>query len=830
MTTVHAVTFPHLVEVQPGEGGIVTVTVTNTATVIDSYEVEVYGLDPRWVEVSPAKLSLFPGETGSVTIRVQLPIDYPSSQRLISINVASDDDPRAFNLTEVELLVAPRTEVAVAVDPTVVTGGRSATFGLVVSNHGNAVARATAFAIDPEELAGFEIVPPTVAVPPGRDQVIRITAKGGRAWFGQARARNFTFGVDSELSGTLIGVEDPVRVETTAVFIQRARIGRWLMSLLGLLTAAAVFAAVLSRTFDRVVDEASVTDELIDAALDNEEAGGAMIPSDPSTLEGTLGSATGAQGLAGVQAELFVAGDTTTPVASGVTDDSGSFSLSNLAEGTYKLKLSGAGLEPLWYPAGQVASEGQDIVIGVGEPVALEPVAVGGLPVAVEGSIDAENPLDLTGATVTLVAASQLEPGVDALVAETDVAPDGTFDLADVPSPGVYELILEKPGFATVRRDVVIEPGENLEDLQLALRPGNGIVAGSVSGAAGEALGGVTISATDGTNTIDTVSLTEGAVGTFRLRNLATPGQYTVTISKPGYISETRTIALSEAEQIGNFSARLVPAEGSITGRATVNGVPARDLQVTLTGGEVVQTTDVVSQGAAAGTYGFGQLPVPGTYTLTFSGNDVVPQVRVVELDPFSSSQNAAGIDVSLSPERTTIRGTVRDVDGSFGPQATVTLNDGAVTRTFLTADEPAGAFEFSDVEPGAYTLTASRTGTEPVVVLVNVTSVAGAPFQNLRLGVQASLSGDVTGFDPTSRQLTLRLFRPEQFPAGVATAVVTTDSTGGYRFTSLEAPTGYVIAVYASETSADPLDSVAIETQPSVDKKVPTLKVSLPS
>src|SRR5690606_36869131 len=117
---------------------------------------------------------------------------------------------------------------------------------------------------DPEDLALFTFEPPEVVVPPGRTQVIRTTAAGGRAWFGQPRARTFELGVDTG-----------EKVATVATFIQKPRISRWLLSLLGLLLAAAVFAAVLSRTFNQVVEEASVDGRIIEQALTRDAPGGA---------------------------------------------------------------------------------------------------------------------------------------------------------------------------------------------------------------------------------------------------------------------------------------------------------------------------------------------------------------------------------------------------------------------------------------------------------------------------------------------------------------------------------------------------------------------------
>lgn len=816
MTTLHTVTFPHHVEIDPGAGGHVSVSVTNTSKVIDSYQVQVFGLDASWVDVSPPRLSLFPGDTATVDITVSLPLDHPTAKRTISINVTSDDDPGAFNLSDVELFIAPSAQTAITLDPTMVTSGRSATFGIVVSNEGNAVTRATGFAVDPEELAEFVFDPPSVVVPPGRDQIIRVTARGGRAWFGQMKPRTFQFGVDSELVGQSDASVEPIQVETAGTFLQRPRIGQWMLSLLGLLTAALVFAYVLNNSFNNVVREASISEALLNEALNDEDDAGTVVSNNPSTLSGTLKTATG-ETLAGVQAELFPKNDTENPAATAVTDDKGSFTLSNLAAGIYKLRLNGSGLEPVWYPTGSVASEGADIPVGVGvtpdpddpdAPGTLAPFAIGGLPVEVAGSVDAENPLDLAGATITLVTAGQLN--AVAVVATVTVSPDGSFTLPNVPSPGEYTLQLTKPGFAPEERPVTIEPGESLGDLALSLRPGNGLLSGFILDNAGIELGGVTITATDGVTTVETVSLTEDNLGAFRLRNLPSPAQLTVTISKDGYIPETRAITLTAGQRIESFTSRLVRATGSISGRATVNNAPAQGLVVTLSGGDVQRTTSVASQGIGAGRYAFDQLPAPATYTLTFTGPNLAEQVRVLDLDPRGGREVRTNEDVSLTRTSGTVTGSVTGFDNRPVPGATVKLTDGLVERVFTAANDPAGAFEFADVAPGAYTLTAEREGTVPRVELVNLLPNSSGIDITLQLGRQAWLTGQLNGFDPTSTT-EVRLFLPADFPR-TPQAVVVPDATGSYRFNGLDATT-YIVGVFATSLGTDALDSVAVET-----------------
>jgi hypothetical protein len=804
---VKTLAWPDMVAVAPGESGLISVAVTNSSSVIDAYRVQVFGLDPSWVEIEPARLSLFPGETANVAVNLRLPADYPASQRTLTVNVASDDDPGSFALSQIELAVQPRTKTSLQMDPMMITAGRRATFGMVVGNEGNAPVTATAYAVDPEDLAEFTFDPPEVVVAPGREQVIQVTAEGGRSWFGPPRPRTFTFGVDAE-----------THVEALATFIQRPRIGRWMLTLLGLLTAAAVFAAVLSASFDRVVEEARVSTDVIDAALSSGEAGGAVVPADPGTVRGTLVSRTTGVGLSGATAELYVEGDDATPVSSAATDDDGSFTFSNLGAGTYLLQLSGSGVNQIWYGNTATSEDSTPIEVELGKLTELEPIQIGGIPVPIEGTVAIDDP---SGVTITLVAPGQADPNAPGVVATVEVAPNGTFVLDDVPSPGEYQMVISKPGFATETRGVVLQPGEGLDGVEISLRPGNGVISGTVSSSGGP-LGGATVVATDGTNRVETVSLTEGDVGSFTLRDLPVPGQYTVTISAPGFATEARTVSLETAAPESQFGVQLIASTGSATGRALVNGAPARGLSVNISGGDVNRTTAVVSQGTAAGTYSFFNLPAPRTYTLTFSGAGTIPQVRVVDLDPLSNTQNQTGIDVSLSPERTSVRGLVEDVDGTPASQATVSLTDGADALTVLTADEPTrGRFEFAGIAPGAYTLTASRIGTVPVVILVNVSATNPVPDLTVRLGKQASVSGRVVAPDVGVRQYTMKLYEAALFPV-TPKAVTTTDSTGAYSFGALDAPVNYVVAVFASPDASDPLDSEVVRTQPGVDIVLP--------
>ena len=55
---------------------------------------------------------------------------------------------------------------------------------------------------------------------------------------------------------------------------------------------------------------------------------------------------------------------------------------------------------------------------------------------------------------------------------------DGSFLFEDVPSPATYQLIVDKEGFATEVRDVVLGAAQDLDGIEIVLREGDGVVSG----------------------------------------------------------------------------------------------------------------------------------------------------------------------------------------------------------------------------------------------------------------------------------------------------------------------------------------------------------------
>jgi hypothetical protein len=812
---------PVQVELPVGEAAEIAVTVTNSSSLIDAYVVRTYGLDLDWVHIDPPRLSLFPGQSATATIGVRLPEQFPAGVRQLAIQVESENDSADFSLAAVDLHVGSNPQTTLRVDPVSVVGGNSAVFSLVIENNGNTTVAARPAGVDPEALTTITFDPPLVELPPARRDTVQANVKGGRPWFGQPKVRVLTFDLG------------PGTVPALATFVQRPRIHRWLISLLGLVTVAAVFAAVLSRTFDDVVDEATVDNALLNEALSEGGIVGANVPVNPGSITGKVVALTSNTGVAGVQADLFLAGDGAVPIATAATGKDGAFAFGRLEAGKYRVRFSGAGFDVQWYPAKTTFADAVDITVTLSEPTPLAVVRLGGRPGSVRGEVVADDP---TGAVATLVVTpGSTEPDVPAEVLRVDVSADGEFVFEQVPSPAEYQLIVEKPGLGSEQRRVLLSAGQDIEDIVVVLRGGAGVISGQIQSPEG-ALGGVTVVATDGELEVSTVSLTEGTPGFFAVRGLAAPGLYTVTFSRDGYTSETRTVELDPSGQSGPLAINLTRTRGSISGiTRSPGGAPLGGITVTVVGGDVTvvtTTASIASPAGAIGTYRVEDLPMPATYTVTFSGTGLLSQTRLEDLDSALGRGDLPSIDATMVSSTATIRGTVSTSGGPVA-LATVTLTGGTNVRTTLSAHDPLGGFEFTGIPPGTYTVNASRPGSSPAIALVNVVAAEVADV-TLLLQVRASVTGlvqlvDAEGVVTPFANATVRLFVLQNFPGGPTAALetVTTDATGRYRFVNLDAPATFVVAVYASSTAADPLDSEPVQTQPSTEVPVPTFTVS---
>src|SRR5690606_27889953 len=77
-------------------------------------------------------------------------------------------------------------------------------------------------------------------------------------------------------------------------------------------------------------------------------------------------------------------------------------------------------------------------------------------------------------------AASAIPEG--AVVATVPIASDGEFGVTGLPSPGIFDVVITKPGFATTVQRVDVSAGEVRKDIDVVLTTGDGTISGTVEG------------------------------------------------------------------------------------------------------------------------------------------------------------------------------------------------------------------------------------------------------------------------------------------------------------------------------------------------------------
>lgn len=774
---------PQRSAVTPGVPAVVTATVFNAGDVIAAYRVDVLGVDARWVETDVETLQLFPGSSGTVVVTVTMPPGIPAGTRTLGLQVTELTPPGAVELAEVELVVVPEAAAALVIEPLSLTGNRSAELGVTLRNDGNTVLDLALLGEDPEGGTRFEFTPPEVRLNPGETAAVSARVSGRRPLLGSPRMRPFTI--------TASGCEPAPQAFGT--FLQRPVLPRGALALLGLLAAVSVFALVITGALSAVVDRSAKDRDLLLEVLQRSDATALATGS----LQGQVTQLSTGEPVSGVTVEAFAVDNPGVAVASAATAGAGSYQLDGLAEGSYTLRFRGAGFVEIWYPLALAQADARAVEVGPGEAVEGIDVRLGGIPGTISGTVVGED--DPVGATVTLRVPEDAGDPAGAEVASTVVDATGQFRLEGVPSPSTYELELTKDGYGRSITLVNLGAGEERSGIELLLRRGDGAVLGRVMGPDGP-LGGVVVTATDGSVQSETVTLTQDDVGAFALRSLPTPGAYTLTFVKEGYTSASIQVGLTEAETREGMEVQLRSGAGSISGSTTVDGAPAGGVSVTVTDGDLLRSTVSLSVGDV-GTFRVAGLPVPGTYTVTFSRGDLQPQTRLVELDA-SGRQHVGDVAVALRRSTGSVVGAVQEVGGGPIGGATISLTSGDRTYQVRSADA-GGRFDVAGVAPGTYTLTVTRGGSQPASRLITVAAGQRLDVGTIEVQPQASIRGQTLN-EANGNALAgvqVRLYLAEGYPTTLV-AIDTSDDSGIFEFPELEAPVTYIVELYFPENT----------------------------
>lgn len=191
-----------LTSVQPGGQARVQVTIANTGTVVEGYQVQVLGPSAAWSRVEPAEVSVYPHQEATVTVTFQPPAgtSVPGGRQGYGVLARSTLDPQFSAAAEAVVEVTAVLSVQATITPVTSSGNWQGRHQLSLTNAGNDAVSMRVDAVDPDETLGFRIQPASVTLPPGgRAEVeVRAIAKRPMQWRTPARRPFRVFGLRAD--------------------------------------------------------------------------------------------------------------------------------------------------------------------------------------------------------------------------------------------------------------------------------------------------------------------------------------------------------------------------------------------------------------------------------------------------------------------------------------------------------------------------------------------------------------------------------------------------------------------------------------------------------
>jgi Carboxypeptidase regulatory-like domain len=700
------------VPVTPGDVTVIEIEVGNTADVIDGVTARVEGVDPSWVHLPTPVLSLFPDSTGVMPVHIRFPRTTVVGDYLVVITIESTIDPARRSTHDLWLHVDPIEAATLRLRPSVVTKGTRATFGAIVANDGNAQTDFTMTAVDETRVLDTTVAPLTLTVPPATEREAEVVVTGKRPWFGQPVARTVT-----------ICAETPtLQLKALGTFNQRPRIPRGLltMAILAGIIALWAFIFLFGVNLLRGADATKVV------AVNFNEGGVQNVPLD-AVAASALGKVTAAStgdGLPRITVEAYrvTANKGDELGASAGTADDGTYELAGLLPGSYKLRYTADGFDETWYPGVPTADQAGLVVLEPLEQKKDLDIALTGMPGRIQGNValpDAAQPGQVMTVTLQAIPAPPEDPSAPAPDPPPPVAQEttGAVSFDGLTTPGTYRITVQADGFEPQQFVQQLNGGADQVMNTVRLGAATGSLAGTVRDSTGAPLGNVKVTVTSGDIKKEETTPTQGAVGSYQVDGLDTPRTYVVSFSKDGYSGQTIALDLAAGAARTGVDGVLVGGTGTITGTITgPDGQPLGGVQVVATKGDFTARTSTLTTGAA-GSYTVSGIPTPGNVAITFSLPGYLSETRLVG---FLAPATVPNVSAQLKRATGTITGTVtgggRPVAG-----ATVDLTDGLTTRSTATASTPAGGYVFTDVAPGAYTLTITAPSLRRSIQLITV-------------------------------------------------------------------------------------------------------------
>ncbi|MEU8515903.1 hydrolytic protein [Kitasatospora sp. NPDC048722] len=250
MTTSAELGLPTLT-VAPGGVATTTLTVRNGLDIVEAYSLEVVGDCAAWTTVEPARVSLYPGTSTTVTVRLAPPRS-PTARAgefPLGIRVLPTERPELVTVPETTVTVTPFQELQAAIAPRRRRGWLRGRYRTSVRNLGNAPGGVVFTPGQAGEDLRFKVTPEKLRLEPGESGEVRLQARARKLiWFGKQASWPFEVTVVPEevkpakepagSTGTPADVPTVTqRPLLSGEFLQLPIFPKWLLALLAALIA-----------------------------------------------------------------------------------------------------------------------------------------------------------------------------------------------------------------------------------------------------------------------------------------------------------------------------------------------------------------------------------------------------------------------------------------------------------------------------------------------------------------------------------------------------------------------------------------------------------------
>lgn len=302
----------------------------------------------------------------------------------------------------------------------------------------------------------------------------------------------------------------------------------------------------------------------------------------------------------------------------------------------------------------------------------------------------------------------------------------------------------------------------------------------------GSGVSGATVELLQGSSSVYNAT-TDGS-GNYSIANIAA-ASYTLRVTASGYQEHSESITLSEGQAVTGKNIALSPQVASIatisgtiyqTGTTTaVSGASVRLLQ----NGQVIYETTSTSAGA----YAFNNITA-GSYSLLVNLTGYQNYSENINLNTGDNQSNHT-IYLDQSIQVVAFSGTVSDANSHAMVTAAIVelLQNNAVAVS--TTTNSSGAFEFTDLASGSYTLRVTKSGYQVYSQSLNI-----ADGQNFTIHISlvplnayASVSGAV--FNAATNQIIADVSVQLQQNSAVVYQT-STNASGNYAFVDIAAAT----------------------------------------